>query len=155
MVNHVRTLLLNLPQAGGEVYVPGTYVPPLLPQTLRTARTALFGSPTTRAQLAARVDRLLTYAHASTLAPDITAVDTRLTYDPTRPAAATDPATDPTPHAFAAAAADDSLEAVFTPTASDAEARWYAVWQSNETAPTRAVALALALAARTAELAGN
>lgn len=70
------------------------------------------------------------------------------------PAAGDDPTSDTDPHAFAAAADEAGFDAVFSPTTSDAEARWYEMWVSTSPAATRAVALALALAARTATLAG-
>ncbi len=150
MTNHVRTLLLNLPAVGGEEYVPATYVPAVLPQLLRDAREALFGNPTDRTQLGSRVDRLLAYAHTTAFAPELTAADSRITYDPT----AFPPAYDPDPYPFAAAASASGLDGVFHPATSSAEAAWWETWTSAAPAPVRAVALALALAARTADLAG-
>lgn len=89
MVNHVRTLLLNLrggvpaePDLPGEEYVPPGYVPPSLPAELLRVRAALFGADPDRAMLNYRLHQLLTAAHASAYAHFLTALDPRVSYLP-------------------------------------------------------------------------
>lgn len=157
MVNEVRTILLNLrpaaaPPPAGEEYVPADYRPAVLPPALAAARAALFGAAPTRAGLNLLVGRLLAYLHSSPLAADVTAGDARITYDPARPAAGCDP--DSSAHAVLAAADGcPGAATLFRPARSAAEARWADAWADPYAPPAlRAGALALALAARTADV---
>lgn len=89
MVNHVRTLLLNMSAetAGttpGEELVPTAYRPVTLPGALQRASTALFGAGADRAGKNLQLARILGYLHASPLADYVTAADARLTYHPDR-----------------------------------------------------------------------
>lgn len=91
MVNHVRTHLLNMaPATGqpppGEEFVPVTYEPLNLPQTLREARNSLFGVGADRVGVNINLARLLAYLHTSELAADVTLADPRITYNPIQPA---------------------------------------------------------------------
>lgn len=92
MTNHVRTLLLNArpsqddPLPAGEEFVPADFIPVQLPGWLSRARASLFGSGADRAGTNLNLGRLLAAAHASEFAADITASDSRITYDPALPA---------------------------------------------------------------------
>lgn len=86
MINHFRTLLMNVDgstQPGNyiaeEIIDPG-YSAVVLPQALRTIRTALFGSNPDRHMLNYRCRQLLALIHASPLQQYVTAVDRRITY---------------------------------------------------------------------------
>lgn len=157
MVNHVRTLLLNLrraaaPYPAGEVYVPSDYIPAELPRKLLDVREALFGENPSRAGLNLLLARLLAYLHTSTLAADILAEDSRITYDPTNPSLDADP--EATTHNLLAPVIDGLSESdlVFRPSRGS-EARWLAWWQDDfAPSPLRVGAIALALAARTADV---
>jgi hypothetical protein len=91
MVNHVRTLLLNLPAVSeidpppGEEYVPPAYVPKFVEGPLADARAALFGAGADRAGMNLTLARVLGYLHASALGADAFIADPRITYDPARP----------------------------------------------------------------------
>ena len=86
MVNHVRTLLLNMRSAQyigpGEEYVPPDYVPINLPQTYAKARLALFGQNTDRVGINLILARILNYVNTTAFTADITRNDTRISYDP-------------------------------------------------------------------------
>lgn len=89
MVNHLRTLLMNMAPGGsapGECYVPPAFRPVVLPTDLAAGRRWLFGRNADRAGVNANLARLLAFLHASPLAPDVTAYDQRVSYDPARPA---------------------------------------------------------------------
>lgn len=95
MVNHVRTLLLNmLPEVvgttPGEEYVPRDYKPVNLPADLRAASAALFGVGADRAGKNLQLLRITGYLHTSSLAEYVTETDSRLTYRPDRPASVFD-----------------------------------------------------------------
>lgn len=90
MINHLRTLLLNLNGGTnlpgydypGEEYVPSDFRPVSLPVAERSVRAALFGGGPDRAFLNVRALQLLTLVHASDLADHALKHDTRLTYWP-------------------------------------------------------------------------
>lgn len=93
MINHARTLLLNVPgqtsqrQEVGEEFVPPTYTPLVLPSYLQAARRVLFGATPDRYFLNFRVRELMAYIHQTELAEYVTALDPRVTYwpEPSRP----------------------------------------------------------------------
>lgn len=160
MVNEVRTYLLNLradptPQPGEE-FVPASYVPLTLPAGLRPARVALFGRNPTRQELNLQLARLLAFLHASPLATSVTASDDRITYSLTRPGGVGVGDVEAPVHNFVTAAAGFvGAEGLFRPQRSETEALWQRTWLGDGPAPLRAGAAALALAARTADVAAG
>jgi hypothetical protein len=87
MINHARTLLLNvdsrtyLPDVLGEEYIP-TYRATSLPTYLTTARKLLLGSAPDRVFLNFRAQELLSFIHRTELAEFVYALDPRVTYWP-------------------------------------------------------------------------
>lgn len=87
MINHARTLLLNvdsrtyLPDVLGEEYIPA-YRAAALPTYLTTARKLLFGSAPDRVFLNFRAQELLSFIHRTELAEFVYALDPRVTYWP-------------------------------------------------------------------------
>lgn len=87
MINHARTLLLNVDSrtymrdALGEEYIP-TYTPIALPTYLAGARKILFGSAPDRVFLNFRAYELLSFIHQTELAEFVYALDPRVTYWP-------------------------------------------------------------------------
>jgi len=87
MINHARTLLLNvdsrtyMPDVLGEEYIPA-YRPALLPTYLTTARKLLLGSAPDRVFLNFRAQELLSFIHRTELAEFVYALDPRVTYWP-------------------------------------------------------------------------
>ncbi len=156
IVNHVRTLLLNLhatavPTAG-EQYVSASYLPVVLPTALQAARDALFGVNASRAAINLNLGRLLAFVHTSPLSDDVLASDSRLSYNPASPGANSDPKAT-TYNFVTAASVFNKDDAVFRRDGSVADSRWWDIWnEASAPAPTRAAALALALAARTQEV---
>lgn len=88
MINHARTLLMNVPgstsqrQEPGEEYIPETYQPVPLPSYLQTARKLLLGSAPDRYFLNYRVRELMHYLHQTELADYVYALDPRVSYWP-------------------------------------------------------------------------
>lgn len=89
MINHVRTLLLNVsgsvspgPGYPGEEFVPPTYVSVQLPPNLQVVWSAIFGPNPDRAMLNLRLREIMAIIHSTELAAYATAVDPRLTYWP-------------------------------------------------------------------------
>ncbi len=89
MINHCRTLLLNQlysmkPSIGypGEEYVPNSFSPVLLHNSLQVIWSVLFGSNPDRAFLNYRLAQYLNLLHNSDLAPYTTCFDPRITYQP-------------------------------------------------------------------------
>lgn len=93
MINHARTLLLNVSgvssqrQETGEEYIPETYRALELPSYLQTPRKVLFGAAPDRYFLNFRARELLAYLHQTELAEYVYALDPRVTYwpEPARP----------------------------------------------------------------------
>jgi hypothetical protein len=93
MINHARTLLLNVAgqtsqrQETGEEYIPSTYAPLVLPSYLQTTRRVIFGAAPDRYFLNFRARELMAYLHQTELAEYVTALDPRVTYwpEPARP----------------------------------------------------------------------
>lgn len=87
MINHARTLLLNvdsrtyLPDVLGEEYIP-TYRAMPMPTYLTTARKLLLGSAPDRVFLNFRAQELLSFIHRTELAEFVYALDPRVTYWP-------------------------------------------------------------------------
>ena len=87
MINHARTLLLNLPSKSyspgtlGEEYIP-PYSPAPLPTYITTARRIIFGTAPDKVFLNFRAHELLTLIHQTELAEFIYALDPRVTYWP-------------------------------------------------------------------------
>jgi hypothetical protein len=89
MINHARTLLMNVGsnkrQIGspGEEYVP-SYRPKVLTSVLLAIRRILFGSDPDRLYLNYRLREYMTLLHSTELEEYILALDSRVTYYPTR-----------------------------------------------------------------------
>jgi hypothetical protein len=87
MINHARTLLLNIPGSAympgvlGEEYIP-SYTPVALPTYLQSARKILFGSKPDKVFLNFRAYELLSLIHSTELAEFVYALDPRVTYWP-------------------------------------------------------------------------
>jgi hypothetical protein len=87
MINHARTLLLNvdsrtyLPDVLGEEYIPAYRAIPV-PTYLTTARKLLFGAAPDRVFLNFRAQELLSFIHRTELAEFVYALDPRVTYWP-------------------------------------------------------------------------
>lgn len=88
MINHARTLLLNIfaqsadKQLAGYEYIPVEYRPLVLPQSLKTLRRVLFGSLPDQRFLNLRARELLSYIHQTELAEYVYKLDKRITYWP-------------------------------------------------------------------------
>jgi len=88
MINHARTLLLNMPankawrDAGSYEYIPPTFTPITLSSKLGAIRTTLFGAAPDNYFLNFRVRELLRYIHETELAHYVYALDPRVTYWP-------------------------------------------------------------------------
>lgn len=88
MINHARTLLLNIPanrtqmQDPGYEYIPDTFRPVSLNGPLQILRRALFGSNPDNYFLNVRARELLGYIHETELAEYLYALDPRITYWP-------------------------------------------------------------------------
>lgn len=83
MLNHYRTLLLNLPPAGEEVAeekIPAAFTPVTLPTCVQAVRRVLFGAAPDRAMLNYRSRQLLRVVHATPLAEWVTKLDPRVAY---------------------------------------------------------------------------
>jgi hypothetical protein len=87
MINHARTLLLNIPstryQPGtlGEEYIP-QYYPVDLPSYLLLPQRILFGTNPDKVFLNFRAHELLSFIHQTELAEFVYALDPRVTYWP-------------------------------------------------------------------------
>jgi len=88
MINHARTLLLNIfaqsahLQDAGYEYISPTFRPIKLPNTLTTIRRVLFGPQPDQRFLNLRARELLTYIHETELAQYVYDLDARVTYWP-------------------------------------------------------------------------
>lgn len=86
MLNHFRTLLVNVNDVGfsgdvGEELLPPGFRAVELPTALQSVRRVLFGSSPDRSMLDYRVKQLLAVVHSSELAEYVTSLDRRTTYD--------------------------------------------------------------------------
>lgn len=85
MLNHYRTLLLNLPPGGADVAeekIPAAFTPVALPACVQAVRRVLFGATPDRAMLNYRGRQLLRVVHATPLVEWVTRLDPRLAYAP-------------------------------------------------------------------------
>ena len=88
MINHARTLLLNVPRSRmhysdyGYEYVPPEFRPAQLTNALYTLRQLLFGASPDNYFLNFRVNELLAYIHATELSEYVYRLDPRVTYWP-------------------------------------------------------------------------
>jgi hypothetical protein len=88
MINHARTLLLNIfaqstsNQDAAYEYISPTYRPLVLPTYLKTMRRALFGSRPDQRFLNLRVRELMSYIHQTELSDYAYKLDSRVTYWP-------------------------------------------------------------------------
>jgi hypothetical protein len=88
MINHARTLLLNIParrtqmQDPGYEYIPDAFQPVRLNTALHLLRRALFGANPDNYFLNIRARELLGYIHETELAQYVYALDPRITYWP-------------------------------------------------------------------------
>lgn len=86
MINHARTLLLNLrggaadESVPGEHLVPSAYRPLPLSSTLKSIRRCLFGETPDRALLNYRGNQYMALLHATELVEYVTDLDRRVTY---------------------------------------------------------------------------
>jgi hypothetical protein len=93
MINHARTLFLNLSGRAGHrdepgfEYTPPEYVPVVLPSYIQTARRMIFGAAPDHYFMAFRARELLANIHETELAQFVYALDSRVTYwpEPGRP----------------------------------------------------------------------
>jgi hypothetical protein len=86
MINHARTLLLNINGDGyggqpGDEYIPADYVAATLPSYLLRTREVLFGHTPDRLRLNYYARQLLGLLHSTELAEFVTSLDPRVTYD--------------------------------------------------------------------------
>lgn len=85
MINHARTLLLNISSQSyngdmlGEEYIP-PFLPIALPTYLQLAHRLIFGSSPDKVFLNFRAYELLSIIHQTELAEFVTALDPRITY---------------------------------------------------------------------------
>ncbi len=88
MINHARTLLMNVPgntssrETPGEEYIPPDFAPVALPSYILSARRLLLGASPDRYFLNFRVRELMRYLHETELADYVYALDSRVTYWP-------------------------------------------------------------------------
>lgn len=88
MINHARTLLLNVAGSSsqssdnGEEYIPPLFAPLLLPTYLQTPRNVLFGTAPDRYFLNFRARELMQLLHRTELSEFVYALDPRVTYWP-------------------------------------------------------------------------
>lgn len=88
MINHARTLLLNMPgrdssrENPGEEYIPPDFAPVVLPSYLVSARRLLLGTAPDRYFLNFRAHELMRYLHETELADYVYRLDPRVTYWP-------------------------------------------------------------------------
>jgi len=88
MINHARTLLLNVAGASsqssdnGEEYIPPLFTPLSLPTYLQTTRNVLFGTAPDRYFLNFRARELMQLLHVTELSEFVYALDPRVTYWP-------------------------------------------------------------------------
>lgn len=88
MINHARTLLLNVSGAtssredAGEEYIPSTYAPVRETSYTRALRRVLFGASPDRFFLNFRTRELMQQIHQTELAEYVYALDPRVTYWP-------------------------------------------------------------------------
>lgn len=84
MINHARTLLLNLPSSSaaiGEEYVPRDFVPIKLPAHLDKIRTILLGKNRDRPTVNFKVRQYLQILHSTEFSYYLYNLDPRITYD--------------------------------------------------------------------------
>ena len=85
MINHVRTLLLNMPASSmtpmGE-YVPLEFNTVAVPSAVQRARDILFGPRPDATMLDYRLRQYMTMLHSTELVEFVTAQDPRITYAP-------------------------------------------------------------------------
>lgn len=91
MINHARTLLLNVPATkanyadsgtDGYEFISPDFRPVVVPETLMTIRRTLFGRNPDMLFMGLRAQELLTYVHQSEFADYLRDFDTRVTYWP-------------------------------------------------------------------------
>lgn len=86
MINHARTLLLNISakmnrnEVPGYEYIPANFAPIDLPQTLNTVHKLLFGADPDNYFANLRARELLQYIHSTDLEPYLYQFDSRITY---------------------------------------------------------------------------
>lgn len=87
MVNHARTLLVNrsasdnvAPNYYMREWIDPTFIPVVVPQSLRTIRDVLFDSNPDELMLNYRARQLMKCLHAGELSDYVTKLDTRVTY---------------------------------------------------------------------------
>lgn len=86
MINHARTLLMNIDGDGyggtlGDEYIPPSFASVDLPSYLNALRVYLFGTDPSRHFLNYRVQQCMAILHASPLVEFVTDLDSRITYD--------------------------------------------------------------------------
>lgn len=89
MINHVRTLLLNVstvdgfpPSFIGEELVPPDFIAKVLPESLQAVRNVLFGNSPDRLMLNYRLRQFMTLLHSNELEEFVLDKDPRVTYWP-------------------------------------------------------------------------
>ena len=87
MINHARTLLLNVSGGSGflgtlgEEIIPADYLSLNLSSALQSVRKVLFGATPDREMFNYRARQLMALLHATDLAEFVTDLDPRITYD--------------------------------------------------------------------------
>lgn len=87
MINHARTLLLNISGADtatapGDEYIPPDFRPVDIDEATAAVRAVLFGPSPDRSLLNVRARQYMTLLHETELAPFAVAFDSRVTYLP-------------------------------------------------------------------------
>lgn len=83
MINHARTLLLNLPSINSiqEEYIPAEYIPLKLPEELQRIHDFLF-DPKSLDEMEYQTRQYMTILHGTKLEKYVLALDSRITYWP-------------------------------------------------------------------------
>ena len=89
MINHVRTILLNVereidPNFPGEEYIPSTFKPIELPTKFKKLHNIIFGGAPDRYMLNYRAQQLMAVLHSTELRENVLDFDKRITYWPQR-----------------------------------------------------------------------
>lgn len=82
MINHMRTLLLNLPAGTGDIYVPPSYSPVVIPQHFIKLNNAILTNSNNPEVLLSVVASWMPLLHGADFDGFSKAIDPRITYDP-------------------------------------------------------------------------
>jgi len=82
MINHTRTLLLNLPSGVGDIYIPPAYGPVVVPPHFQKIRNAILTGSTNPDVLLTAVALWLPFLHNEDFKQFSDSLDQRITYEP-------------------------------------------------------------------------